>query len=266
MLIRITAHNRGPEPATLHLLPTLWFRNTWSWPGGTEKPALRAAETRGATGLEAEHALLGRKVLLCEREDLPVLVRRERDERGADLRPHGGTPFPKDGINDCVVQGRQAAVNPERIGTKGAMHWEVTIPPGGCSVLRLRLRDADAGTAPFGAEFERCFEAPPGRGRCLLPRRLAGRLHRGRGPGVPPGARRHAVEQAVLPVRRAASGMAELVGKRAAQRRLVAYGQCRHLLHAGQVGIPLVRGLGPCLPHAGARRWWTRNSPRTNSS
>src|SRR4051812_34103280 len=74
VLVRITAHNRGPEAASLHLLPTLWFRNTWSWPDGTPKPCLRAAETRGATAIEARHEKLGRKVLLCERDDLPVLM------------------------------------------------------------------------------------------------------------------------------------------------------------------------------------------------
>jgi hypothetical protein len=100
-------------------------------------------------------------VLLCEREELPVLViviENETNEARI-FNWAGGTPFPKDGINDCVVHGRQAAVNPERIGTKGTMHREVTIPPGGSSVLRLRLRDVDIDTAPFGAEFERCFEA-----------------------------------------------------------------------------------------------------------
>src|SRR3954453_12878610 len=73
VLIRVTAHNRGPEAATLHLLPTIWFRNTWSWPDGTPKPSLRAVELRGATAIEARHEHLGRKLLLCERDDLPVL-------------------------------------------------------------------------------------------------------------------------------------------------------------------------------------------------
>jgi hypothetical protein len=159
VLIRITAHNRGPEAATLHLLPTLWFRNTWSWPEATAKPTLRAHGIRGATALEAEHAQLGRKVLLCEQEDLPVLVVENETNETRIFGRAGGTPFPKDGINDCVVHGRQAAVNPERVGTKGAMHRNVTIRPGGSSVLRLRLRDAAIGTAPFGAEFEGCFEA-----------------------------------------------------------------------------------------------------------
>ena len=72
-------------------------------------------------------------MLLCEREDLPVLVVENETNEQRIFGRDGGTRFPKDGINDCVVQGREAAVNPERTGTKGAMHWQVTIPPGGCS-------------------------------------------------------------------------------------------------------------------------------------
>jgi hypothetical protein len=144
VLIRVTAHNRGPEAATLHLLPTLWFRNTWSWPKGTPKPILRAAGARGATMIAAEHPELTRKVLLCERDDLPVLVvENETNERRVFGR-EGGTPHPKDGINDYVVHGRAEAVNPEQTGTKGAMHWQVTIPPAvrlycgcGCAMPRV---------------------------------------------------------------------------------------------------------------------------------
>jgi hypothetical protein len=126
VLVRITAHNRSPEAATLHLPPTLWFRNTWSWPEGTPKPGLRAAEARGGTANEA----LGRKVLLCEREGLPVLVVENETNETRVLGRHGGTRFPKDGINDCVVNGQQETVNPEQTGTKGAMYWQVTVPAG----------------------------------------------------------------------------------------------------------------------------------------
>jgi len=74
VLIRVTGHNRGPEAATLHLLPTLWFCNTWSWPDGTAKPSLRAAEANGGTAIEARHEQLGSRTLFCERDDLPVLI------------------------------------------------------------------------------------------------------------------------------------------------------------------------------------------------
>jgi len=159
LLIRITAHNRGPEPATLHLLPTLWFRNTWSWPDGTAKPSLRAANAPGATVIVAEHERVGRKLLLCERTDLSVLVVENETNEKRIFGREGGTRFPKDGINDLVVNGRETAVNPERSGTKAAMHWHVTVPAGGRSELRLRLRDTSAAGASFGAEFERVFDA-----------------------------------------------------------------------------------------------------------
>jgi hypothetical protein len=159
VLIRVTAHNRGPEAATLHLLPTLWFRNTWSWPDGTAKPSLGATEANGATAIEARHEQLGRRTLLCERDDLPVLVVENETNLARIFGREGGPRFPKDGINDCVVQGRKAAVNPKRTGSKGAMHWQVAIPPGGEAVLRLRLRDPAARGVPFGAEYDRIFDA-----------------------------------------------------------------------------------------------------------
>ena len=159
ILIRVTAHNRGPEAATLHLLPTLWFRNTWSWSDGTAKPSLRAAEANGGTAIEARHEQLGLRTLLCERDDLPVLVVENETNLARIFGREGGSRFPKDGINDCVVQGRETAVNPERTGSKGAMHWQVTIPPGGEAVLRLRLRDLAARGAPFGAEYDRILDA-----------------------------------------------------------------------------------------------------------
>jgi hypothetical protein len=159
VLIRVTAHNRGPEAAPLHLLPTLWFRNTWSWPEGTPKPSLHAAEARGATKIEAQHEELGRKVLLCEQDDLPVYVAENETNERRIFGRDGGTHFPKDGINDRIVHGRTDAVNPDRRGTKGAMHWQVTIPPGESAVLRLRLRDAEADAVPFGPDFDRIFAA-----------------------------------------------------------------------------------------------------------
>jgi hypothetical protein len=95
VLVRITAHNRSPEAATLHLPPTLWFFNTWSWPEGTPKPELRAAEARGGTAIEAQHEALGRKVLLCEREGLLVLVVENETNETRVLGRHGGTRFPR---------------------------------------------------------------------------------------------------------------------------------------------------------------------------
>ncbi|HXT82717.1 MAG TPA: glucosidase [Acetobacteraceae bacterium] len=158
VLIRVTAHNRGPESASLHILPTLWFRNTWSWADGAPKPSLKAAAS-GATAIEATHQELGPKTLLCERNDLPVLfVENETNEERIFGR-NGGARYAKDGINDFVVGGRHAAVNPGKTGTKAALHWQDTIPAGGQAELRLRLRDTGASDAPSGPEFDRVFAA-----------------------------------------------------------------------------------------------------------
>ena len=161
MLIRLTAHNRGSEDAALHLLPTLWFRNTWSWPDGGPKPSLQAGGAGDAAMVEARHDGFGRRVLLCERGDLPALVVENETNEARIFGRQGGTRFPKDGINDHVVHGRQDRVNPEKAGTKAAFHWNRVVPAGGEAVLRLRLRDPDAaGTAePFGPDFDRVFAA-----------------------------------------------------------------------------------------------------------
>ena len=107
VLIRVTAHNRGPEAATLHLLPTLWFRNTWSWPDGTAKPSLRAAEANGGTAIEARHEQLGRRRCSASATTCRCSSSRTRRTLQRIFGREGGTRFPKDGINDCVVQGRE---------------------------------------------------------------------------------------------------------------------------------------------------------------
>ncbi|HYZ30646.1 MAG TPA: glucosidase [Crenalkalicoccus sp.] len=178
VLIRITATNRGPEAATLHLLPTLWFRNTWSWPGGTAKPLLHAANGEGVTRIEAVHEALGAMALLCERTDLPALFV-ENETNGARIfgRP-GGTPYPKDGINDLLVQGRAGTTNPDRTGTKAALHWQASVPAGGEVVLRLRLRRAADPAEAFGPEYDRILAARHAEAdafyRAVAPRALSG--------------------------------------------------------------------------------------------
>ncbi|HEX6499201.1 MAG TPA: glucosidase [Micromonosporaceae bacterium] len=134
LAIRITVHNRGPEPATLHLLPTLWFRNTWSWglPGRDEVPRIEGRPGR----LVATHHRLGRLVLDGAGEAEPLLCDNETNSRrlwGLD-----GARYPKDGINDHVVHGADT-VNPDRVGTKGALHYQVEIGPGASTEIRLRL-------------------------------------------------------------------------------------------------------------------------------
>ena len=165
ILIRVTAENRGPEAADLHLLPTLWFRNDWaSWISeanrAPEAPELRqAAKGKGST-VSATHRLLGEFILFCE-GDAPLLFTDNvtNNERLFPGRPNS-SPYAKDGINDCVVYGRQAAVNPEMRGTKAAAHYRLTIEGGGCATIRLRLSRQDSlPRQPFGKEFDDMFAA-----------------------------------------------------------------------------------------------------------
>src|SRR4029079_7121389 len=140
MLIEISAFNRGPDAATLHLLPTLWFRNTWRH-ANVERPGIRVG-ARG-TALEAASGSFGTYVLRCQSG--AQLLFADNETNPARWRTDGegnrGDPpfFFKDGINDYLVGGREAAINPDRVGTKAAAHYAVTIPAGGQHALRVRL-------------------------------------------------------------------------------------------------------------------------------
>ena len=155
MLVQITAVNRGPDKAELHLLPTLWFRNDWStWIAGhAEKPMLRQIEgPAGTSAMKAEHSLLGTYYLYCD-GDAPLLFT-ENVTNNKRLFPQypNDSPYVKDGINDCVVQGRKEAVNPAHQGTKASAHYRQAVGPGQSATVRLRLTNQPS-TAPFGRTF-----------------------------------------------------------------------------------------------------------------
>jgi hypothetical protein len=164
ILVRITAANRGPEAAELHLLPTLWFRNDWaSWIAesnrAAEKPNLRQIEAAaGTSAVAATHALLGEFVLSCEGE-VPLLFTENTTNHERLFGQKNESPYVKDGINDCVVQGNQGAVNPKKQGTKVAAHYQVTVGAGQTQVIRLRLAksSADQQGKPFGKPFDDVF-------------------------------------------------------------------------------------------------------------
>jgi hypothetical protein len=148
ILIRITATNRGPEPATLHILPTLWFRNTWTWWPGTPKPALhRAPNTEGVGVIVASHADLGVRWLYVEGIAPLLFTENETNNERLFGTPNTGR-FVKDGINRCVVEGVRDAVNPDQTGTKAAAHHQFVVGPGQSAVVRLRLTDRAVGTLP----------------------------------------------------------------------------------------------------------------------
>jgi hypothetical protein len=163
VLMQVTAYNRSPEDAVLHVLPTLWFRHTWSWAGGREVPSLQAV-----TGLQdvsevvAEHSELETRWLYGDGA-VPVLVtgNETNDERVFGTPNH--TSYVKDGIDRAVVQGDGAAVDPSGIGTKVALHYRLVVPAGGSATVRARLVDRErvgAGGAmgPF-ADFDEIISA-----------------------------------------------------------------------------------------------------------
>ena len=157
VLVRITATNRGPEAAELHLLPTLWYRNTWSWDtGGPERPTLRAGRDSRHAVIEAEHPSLGARWLYCEGG--PELLFTENDTNTARLFDvPNARPYVKDSINACVVEGRKDAVNPERLGTKAAAYYRPRLEPGQSVVTRLRLSNTPLPSGPFGKDFDTVF-------------------------------------------------------------------------------------------------------------
>jgi hypothetical protein len=153
LLIQITVHNRGPEPASLHVLPTLWFRNTWSWGGGGARPVLRQALQRdGGCAVGASHPELGE--LLLHVDNAPELLFTENETNTERLMGSPNrTPYVKDGINAYLVDGRREAVNPDKTGTKASACHRITLGAGDSSTLRLRLRDA-AATPVEGGVFD----------------------------------------------------------------------------------------------------------------
>jgi hypothetical protein len=156
LLVRITVANRGPEAAELHLLPTLWFRNTWSWRAGATRPVLEAANGgKGVVSIRAEHPTLGRRWLAAE--GAPDELYTENDTN--HLRLYGtpnASPWVKDAIERWLVHGEKDAVNPARRGTKASVHYRLDVAPGGTAVVRLRLGDR-APASPFGRGFARVF-------------------------------------------------------------------------------------------------------------
>src|SRR5262249_37720208 len=141
ILIQICASNRGPDRATIHLLPTLWFRNTWTWWPDAQKPSLEQIPAKGSSQLVAtSHSELGERYLYCDGEVPLLFTENETNNERIFGTPNAG-PYVKDGINNYVVSGKQDAVNPKHQGTKAAAHYKFDIDPGKTTTIRLRLSD-----------------------------------------------------------------------------------------------------------------------------
>jgi len=149
VLVRITATNRGPEAAPLHVLPTIWFRNTWAWGLDSRRPKLReVTRPPGTSAVELHHHAYGTRHLFCE--GAPELLFTENE---TNLQRLWGVPnearFVKDGIHEAVVKGTRETVNPDRHGTKAAADYALELDAGETVVLRLRLTDQGLDSAPF---------------------------------------------------------------------------------------------------------------------
>jgi hypothetical protein len=152
ILIKISVHNRGPETAQIHVLPTLWYRNTWSAGEGEPKPVIQA--NKGA--IQATHTQLGEHTLECE--GAPELLFTENETNNQRLwgQPNA-SPYVKDAFHEYVIGGKRGAVNPAKTGTKAAAHYVLDVPAGGSKVLRLRLSNEPAADA--FAKFDQIFAA-----------------------------------------------------------------------------------------------------------
>ena len=153
ILIRITVHNRGPEAARLHLLPTLWFRNTWSWKTGKSKPSISKTEE----GIHASHSELGDYILFYEGTPELLFTDNESNLQRLWGQPND-SPWVKDAFHEYVISGNSEAINPAQTGTKAAVRYILDVPAGGSTVVRLRL-SAAAPAEPLGDGFDATFAA-----------------------------------------------------------------------------------------------------------
>src|SRR5215469_1045662 len=254
VLMQVTVHNRGSEDAVLHVLPTLWFRHTWSWAGGAEEPSLHAVPgPKGTSVVRGEHSELGTRWLYADQQ-VPVLVTGNETNNERVFGSPNDMPFVKDGIDRAVVGGDASAVNPDGAG-RGQRDAETAadrhaIPaaspagPGGHSAGPVcRFRRGDERSARRG----RRVLGPP-----------AVRRQRRRAACGPSGAVRDALVAAVLRAGRGAlAGRARRRSARrrrlAAQPRVAAPDRRGRHLDAGQMGVPLVRRLGSGVPRGGSR-------------
>ena len=152
-LVKISVHNRGPEDAQIHVLPTLWFRNTWTWEHDEPKPELGRVD---GTRIHTSHHLLGEYTLQCEGPT--ELLFTENESNAAKLwgQPNA-SPYVKDAFHRYVISGETDAVNPSKTGTKVAAHYVLNVPAGGCEVVRLRLSVEPVAHAFDG--FDKVFDA-----------------------------------------------------------------------------------------------------------
>ena len=264
VLVRIAIHNRGPEPADLHVLPTLWFRNEWAWHGATDRPTLQQVAALPARGVvKAVHPAIGERYLYCE-GDAPLLFTENETNTQRIFGVPNRQPYVKDGINNCVVHGQEGAVNPEKKGTKVAAHYRITVPSGEYRVIRLRLSDVapdalaqgnGAKNMPFGDAFDGVIDSRRKDAdefyKVIIPQSLGtdgANVMRQALAGMMWSKQFYHYDVDKWLEERGCDPFKATRKAIAAQRPLAPHVQRRHHLHAGQVGISVVRRLGPRLP------------------
>ena len=253
VLVRITVHNRGPEAARLRVLPTLWFRNTWSW-GDDESQAFAA---RSGAGRHSGHAPRAGRVLAPLRWRAGAAVHREREQCAASVGPAQRV---------SLRQGRVPRLRDRGAARGGESRQGRDQGRGPLRPRGARRRQQDGPAAAGGRQdqgrlrrLREDLQEPHRRRRRVLRADRAQIADRRSAPGASPGAGGNAVGQAVLLLRPGAlaaraqeSSAARVRPPRRAQHRVVPHAQRRRHLDAGQVGVPVVRGLGPGLPHGRA--------------
>jgi len=160
ILIRISVTNRGPQSAELHLLPTLWFRNTWAWKPGVSKPILEQTPSASETEalVSSQDSSLGPLWWVCDRPDHFLFTENETNVQRLFGAPNHN-PYVKDSINNYVVNGDSAAVNPRQVGTKAAAYYRRTLEPGETWTVKLRLMDKKPEGDVLKKPFDNIFVA-----------------------------------------------------------------------------------------------------------
>jgi hypothetical protein len=152
LLAQIAVFNRGPEPARVRVLPTLWFRNVWTTDGKLSRPVLQAMGSNGGhAAVVARHGELGDRIMLCAGDCTFLFTENETNTEHLFGTPNAAR-YVKDGIDNYVVQRRPDAVNPERIGTKAAAYYDLLVPAGG--EVRVRVRLGETPSSSFGSDFD----------------------------------------------------------------------------------------------------------------
>jgi hypothetical protein len=159
ILIRITVANRAATPAEIRLIPTLWYRNTWSWGEIEEESLAEPSITRATDGLLAVHETLGSYRLRIDPTPVAPELLFTCNETNVErlFGTKNSQPYVKDAFHDAIIQGNSACLNPAQFGTKAAAHYCLSVPANGALTVRLRLSASSVDISGFGPEFDATF-------------------------------------------------------------------------------------------------------------